>query len=248
MPTEIDIEKIVHQRLGKKARWIPGFVFGWLRKLIHEEFLNVYIRKGYVGVDFCEHCLEYLNATLKVEGLEQLDLNPERPYIFVSNHPLGAIDGVTLGGVIGKATNGRIRYIVNDLLMNLEGLAPLCVPINKFGAQARNLPAQLDKAFTGDDHVLLFPAGLCSRLIDGKIHDIPWHKFFVKRSVQHQRDVVPVHFIGQNSDRFYRVADWCKRLGIKVNLAQLLLPDEMYRSRGKSYTVRIGQPIPYTTF
>jgi putative hemolysin len=249
MPTkEINIEQIIRSRAGAKAKYIPSFVFRWLERLIHQEFINVYIRKNRVGVDFCVGAMEYLNVKLNVEGLDNVPLNDGRPLIFVCNHPLGGIDGIALGAIIGQATGGRVKYIVNDLLMNLEGLAPLCIPINKFGKQGRNLPMQVDSAFSSDSHVLLFPAGLCSRLIDGKIHDIPWRKFFVNKSRQSQRDVVPVHFYAQNSQRFYRVAHWCERLHIKVNLAQVLLPDEMYRQRGNSYTIRFGKPIPYTTF
>lgn len=243
----IDIEQIIKDRAGNKARWIPRFLFRWLERLIHQDYINGYLRQGREGVDFCEGAIEYLGATLNVEGLENLPATGH-PLTFVSNHPLGAIDGVALGGVIGRHYDGHIKYLVNDLLMNLKGLAPLCVPINKLGPQSRQLPQQIDKAFQSDDHILMFPAGLCSRLIDGQIHDIPWRKAFLKKSIETQRDIVPIHFIGQNSSRFYKVALWTQRLGIKVNLAQMLLPDEMYRSRGGQYTIRIGRPIPFQRF
>ena len=68
---------------------------------------------------------------LWVKGEENLP--KEGLYTFVSNHPLGAIDGVTLGMVLGRHYDGKIKYLVNDLLMNLKGLAPLCIPINKLG-------------------------------------------------------------------------------------------------------------------
>ena len=71
---------------------------------------------------------------------------------------------------------------------------------------------------------------------------------FLTKSKAYQRDIVPVHFIGENSPRFYRIAQWCKRLRLKFNIAMVTLPDEMYRSRGKHYTVRFGKPIPYQTF
>ena len=106
----------------------------------------------------------------------------------------------------------------------------------------------MDCVFHSDNQVILFPAGICSRKINGQIRDLKWGKAFIQKSIQTQRDVVPVHFIAQNSPRFYRIANWCKLLGIKFNLAMLLLPDEMYRSRGSHYTVRFGKPIPYTTF
>lgn len=244
---EIDIDQIVRSRMGSRARWLPRWVTRQLEKLIHQDFINDYLRQGRCGIDFCQGAIDTLGVTITVQGLEHLQLCG-RPLTFVCNHPLGAIDGIALGAIIGRASDGRVKYLANDLLMNLRGLAPLCVPINKFGPQARNLPRQVDTAFRSNDHIVMFPAGLCSRLIDGRVRDIPWRKAFIQKSVQTERDIVPVHFIGENSPRFYRFALWCKRLGIKFNFAQILLPDEMYRSRGKHYTVRFGQPIPYQTF
>ncbi len=246
--TLIDLDRIVRDRAGNKAKFIPKFLVNWLKRTIHQDFINEYLRRGYVGVDFCEHCLEYLDVKVEVEGMEHI-ADSSRKYTFVSNHPLGAIDGVTLGMVLGRRFDGNIKYLVNDLLMNLEGLAPLCVPINKLGKQARNFPQMVDAAFRSDHQMVMFPAGICSRRMkDGQIRDLPWNKTFITKSVATQRDVVPIHFIGRNSDRFYFIAEWCKRLRLKFNLAMLFLPDEMYRSQHGSYRVIIGEPIPWTTF
>ncbi len=244
--TRIDIESIVRNRLGARAKYVPGFVFSWLRRFIHEDFINTYLEEGREGVDFCKGTIDYLGVTVDVKGRENLP-SDEKKYTFVSNHPLGAIDGVTLGAVLGQAYNGRIKYLVNDLLMNLKGLAPLCVPINKIGKQARNFPAVVETAFAGNDHIVMFPAGLCSRKQNGVIRDIAWKKSFLKKSVQHHRDVVPIHFLGENSKRFYRVANFCKFFHLP-NFAMAFLPDEMYRSRGNHYVVRIGKPIPWENF
>lgn len=243
---EIDIEAIVRSRLGKRSRYVPGFLFRWLKRFIHQDFINAYLRQGRTGVDFCTGGLQYLGVTVNVEGRENLP-HDGRLLIFVSNHPLGAIDGVTLGSVLGREYDGQVVYLVNDLLMNLKGLAPLCVPVNKVGRQSRNSSMQVAEAFRSRRHAILFPAGLCSRRLNGEIRDLPWRRSFVKLSVEHRRDVVPIHFIGQNSNRFYRVAQWCKRLHLP-NFAMAYLPDEMYRSRGGVYTVRIGKPIPWQTF
>ncbi len=244
---EIDIEAIVRDRLGKRSRWVPAFVLRWLKNFIHQDFINAYLRQGRVGVDFCLGAVEYLGVTVDVQGLENLP-HDERRYIFVSNHPLGAIDGVTLGGVLGKEYDGKVVYLVNDLLMNLKGLAPLCVPVNKVGRQSRQSSKQVADAFRSNRHAIMFPAGLCSRRqSDGTISDLPWRKSFVKLSVAHQRDVVPIHFEGHNSQRFYRVAQWCQRLHLP-NFAMALLPDEMYRSRGGRYVVKIGKPLAWQTF
>ena len=241
----VDVEKIVASRAKGK---VPRFLVNALKKLVHQDFLNEYLTEGYEGVEFCEKCLEYLDVTLEVQGLERLDTSGATRYTFVSNHPLGGIDGVALGGVLGRAFDGKVKYLVNDLLMNLKGLAPLCVPINKIGGQSRNLPALISEAFASDDQMILFPAGSCSRKIDGKIQDRPWSKAFVTKSVQTGRRVVPIHFIGRNSDRFYNVDKICKMLGIKANLAMLFLPDELYRNQHSRFKVIVGEPFPEGTF
>lgn len=244
--SEIDIEDIIRKRAGAKARYIPRFVYSWLKRLIHQDFINTYLRQEREGVDFCQGVLDYLGVTVEVEGTEHLPAD-DRFYTFVSNHPLGAIDGVALGAVLGRHYDGQIRYLVNDFLMNLRGLAPLCVPVNILGEQARNLPQMVEQIYSGRNHVILFPASLCSRRIRGVVQDLPWHKSFIKKSCKHRRDVVPIHFYGENSSRFYRVANLCHRLHLP-NFAMALLPDEMYRSQGRHYRVVIGKPIPWQTF
>ena len=132
--------------------------------------------------------------------------------------------------------------------MFLPGLRPVCIGINKTGRQARDFPRMVEMGFQSDNHILMFPAGLNSRLIGGRIHDLPWKKTFVTKSVQYQRDVVPIYFSGRNSKRFYRIAKWQKIIGLKVNIAMLFLVDEMYKNRHKHFRVVVGKPIPWQTF
>ena len=141
-----------------------------------------------------------------------------------------------------------IRLLVNDFLMALKGIQPLCIPVNKTGAQARDLPQKVAEIYNSEANVVIFPAGLCSRKIDGKIQDLPWSKNFIKMSRQTERYVVPIHFIGQNSKRFYNVANLCKKLKLKFNFAMIFLPDELYRAQHGSYKVVFGDPIPAETF
>lgn len=242
-PQILDLEKVIESKAGKKAKKIPKFVIKWFRNFMHLDYINGYLKEGYVGVEFCENCLKYLGVEIEVKGIENLPKDG-RTYTFVSNHPLGAIDGVTLGAVIGKEYDGKIKYLMNDLLMNLKGMAPLGIPVNKLGGQARNLTKLVNEVYGSDNQMLIFPAGLCSRKIDGHIQDFPWGKSFVRKSRDTGRDIVPIHFEGENSKRFYRVATWCKRLKLKFNFAMMLLPDEMYRSAGRKYTITFGKPIP----
>lgn len=247
----IDIDEIVRGKAGAKARFVPRFVLSWLKRIIHQDEVNEFIlgEGDKQGMPWLDDCMEYLGTTLNVKGLENLpDDSDGRLFTFVSNHPLGGPDGVALGHLLGHRYDGRIKYLVNDLLMNLHGLAPFFVPINKTGKQSRNFPQLVEAVFNSPNHIIMFPAGLCSRRINGQIHDLPWQKTFITKSVETQRDIVPIRFNGRNSDFFYHIANVGKRLGLKFNIAMLYLVDELYKNRGKTFDVTIGKPIPYSTF
>lgn len=258
---QIDIDRILHDKLGKKARFVPSFVTSWLKKILHQDDNNNFLNgrcMGKVGKDFLDECVSYLemNITLQTNidgvitpGLDALPGNEGgRYYTIVSNHPLGGEDGVALGSIVCGKWDSKMVYLVNDVLMNLEGLAPLCVPINKTGGQARSFPKMVEAAFQSEKNVVMFPAGLCSRKHDdGSIKDLQWKKTFITKSIEYQRDVIPVHFSGQNSDRFYNIARFCKKHNLP-NLAMLFLVDEMYKNVGKNFTVTFGKPIPWQTF
>lgn len=248
--TTIDVDSILRSKMGGRARWVPKPLVAWLKRIIHQNEVNRYLweSRHLSGTEWLEECVRYLDMTLEIVGEENLpDKNDGRLYTFVSNHPLGGADGVALGAIIGRRYDGRFKYLVNDLLMNLPGLAPLCIPINKTGRQGRNFPAMVEAGFSSDSHMLMFPAGICSRRKDGVISDVPWKKTFVAKSVEYRRDVVPIHFGGQNSDFFYRLANFSDR-HLKFNLAMLFLVDEMYKNVHKSFRIAIGEPIPWQTF
>ena len=244
----IDIDRILQEKAPKQSKYIPKFVVSYLKRIVHQDELNGFLRqaKDKTGVDFLKACLDFLDARLVVKGEENL---PEDGlYTFVSNHPLGGQDGLALGYVLGTHYQGKVKYLVNDLLMNLHGLAPLCIPINKTGRQSRDFPRLVESGFASDNQLIMFPAGLCSRRRNGVIRDLEWKKAFIVKSVEHHRDVVPIHFDGRNSNFFYNLANVCKALGIKFNIAMLYLADEMLKNRHKTFTITIGKPIPWQTF
>jgi putative hemolysin len=246
----IDIDQILKGKMGDKAKFVPRPLIKWLKRIAHQDEVNAFLwdSRDKSGVEWLEECVKYLDMTLEIEAKENLpDPQDGRLYTLVSNHPLGGIDGVALGSVIGRHFDGRFRYLVNDLLMNLPGLAPVCIPINKTGGQSRNFPAMVKAGFESDNHMLMFPAGLCSRKRNGVIQDIPWTKTFISKSVEYQRDVVPIHFGGQNSNFFYRLANFSDKC-LPFNLAMLYLVDEMYKNVHKTFKVKIGKPIPWQTF
>ena len=245
----IDIDKILREKAGKKAKYIPRFLVSYLKRIVHQDEINGFMRevKDLSGVPFLKACMDFLNVSVDVHGMENL---PEGGTLctFVSNHPLGGQDGISLGYVLGTHYQGRIKYLVNDLLMNLHGLAPLCIPINKTGSQSRDFPQMVEAGFRSDNHIIMFPAGLCSRRKGGVIQDLEWKKTFVSKSVETQRNVVPIYFEGRNSNFFYSLANVCGFLGIRFNVAMLYLADEMFKNRDKTFRVVIGKPIPWQTF
>ena len=246
----IDLDNILRSKMGSKAKWVPRPLVWWLKRIIHQDEVNKYLweSRHLTGTEWLEECVRYLDATLDIVGEENLPAKDDgRLYTFVSNHPLGGEDGVALGAIIGRHYDGRFRYLVNDLLMNLPGLAPLCIPINKTGKQSRDFPKMVEAGFQSDNHMLMFPAGLCSRRKKGVVEDIAWKKTFIAKSVEYQRDVVPIHFGGQISSFFYRLANFSDRF-LPFNLAMLFLVDEMYKNVHKTFRVSIGKPIPWQTF
>ncbi len=259
---QLDVDKILKDKLGSKAKFVPRFLVNWLKRILHIDELNEFLQtdgSGKEGMEWLDACVKFLDSTLVVQtningvmqqGLDALPGNEDgRYFTIVSNHPLGGEDGVALGSIVCHKWDSQMIYLVNDMLMNLKGLAPLCVPINKTGKNSRNFPAMVEAAFTSPKNVVMFPAGLCSRRgDDGQIRDLEWKKTFVTKSVQYQRDVIPVHFSGRNSDRFYTIARWCKKLNLKINIAMIYLVDEMMKNRGKTFTVTFGEPIPWQTF
>ena len=245
---QIDIDKILAAKAGKKARYVPRFLVSYLKKIVHQDEVNSFLCVNHDkrGLDFVNAFMEYFNNTFEVVGLENLP--KEGLCTFVSNHPLGAQDGLGLAYILGPYYKGRIKFLVNDLLMNIPHLAEFWVPINKTGRQARNFPQQVSAAFESDNHIVMFPAGLCSRKGKNGIRDLEWKKTFITKSVQSKRDIVPIHFEGENSKFFYRLANVNRMLGIKFNIAMLYLSDEMFKNRDKRFKVTIGKPIPWQTF
>lgn len=251
MEKVIDIDNILKSKLGKKARWVPKPLVCWLKHIVHEDQVNEHLwqARDLKGTPWLKATIDYLHVRIIVKGIENLPAKDDtRRYTFVSNHPLGGIDGIAIGSVIGEHYNDNFRYLVNDLLMNLPGLAPLCIPINKTGKNGRDFPAMVEAGFHGDTHILMFPAGLCSRRKNGVIRDLEWKKTFITKSIETQRDVVPIYFEGRNSNFFYRLSNISDRYVKKINIAMLFLSDEMFKNTGKTFTITIGKPIPWQTF
>jgi 1-acyl-sn-glycerol-3-phosphate acyltransferase len=244
---KVDVRDAFLAKNPRVARLIPGFVYWYIKRIVHQkemnEFLKVHGKK--TGIDFINAVIEDFNVHIIVEGEENIPMDGRLQ--FVANHPLGGFDGMILMHIISKYFK-NIKFLVNDILMNILNIEELFVPVNTFGRQSVQYARRIDEEYASDAQILNFPAGICSRKIRGRIIDLEWKKSFISKSVQHKRDILPVHFGGRNSNFFYNLSNLRKALGIKTNIELFFLADEMYRQKNRTIAVKFGRVIPYNTF
>lgn len=245
--TRIDIKKIFRDKNPGLARLIPGFIISYLKRVIHQEELNDFLSKygDLKNIDLVKAGLQYLGISYKVHNSHNIP-GPGR-YVFVSNHPLGGLDGLVFMTEVSRHFDD-IKFPVNDILMNVSNMSGVFLPVNKHGSQARESAVKIEEAYASDAQILYFPAGLCSRKKRGKIEDLEWQKNFLVKAVRHRRDIVPVYFSGRNSSWFYNLSNFRKALGIKANIEMLYLPDEMFKQKDRDLHIVFGESVSWQKF
>ena len=244
---EINVEKVLYSKNPALGKVIPSFVIDYLKRIVHQDELNGFLKEsGHLkDTELIEAGLKFMNTAYKVSGQENI---PEHGrYFFVSNHPLGGLDGLVFIYELSKYFRD-LKFPVNDILLTIGNMSGIFLPINKHGMQGRSDVRKIEEAYESESQILYFPAGLCSRKKRGVIRDLVWHKSFITKAVQYKRDVIPAFFSGRNSNFFYSLANLRKFFGIKVNIEMLYLPDEMFRQRDKEISLIFGKRIPWQTF
>lgn len=232
------------QKAPKLARRVPRFLINYLKKIVHQDEINEILANfgPLEPIEFIRKALDYMGVSYYAEGLENIE--PGGRYLFAGNHPFGGMDGLMVAERVSSKL-GDVRSVSNDILMVIEPLRPILLPVNKHGRQSREGAKIFDECFASDVPIQTFPAGLCSRKIKGVVTDLEWKTNFVKKAIQYERDVVPVHTEGHLSKRFYRIHRFRQIFGIKANIEMLYLVDEMFRQKGKNFKVSFGKPISY---
>ncbi|MFI3320988.1 MAG: glycerol acyltransferase [Rikenellaceae bacterium] len=245
----VDIAKIVKNKNFKLYKKIPSFLFKLMARIIHQKEINEILTNFSTlkDAEFITATLDHLSITRDI-NFDRLEEKKEgdNSLIFVANHPLGGVDGFVLAEAIA-ARYGDVKVVVNDILMNIEPVKGLFVPINKHGKQSSDYASLLNDTFESKTPILYFPAGLCSRKINGRVTDLKWHNSFLKKAISHNRDVVPVMVDSLNSIFFYNFALLRKRLNIVANLEMVLLPSELFKKRGKKIKIIFGEKIEIET-
>lgn len=240
----VDLEKVIREKNARLARLLPRFVVSWLKRKIHQDQVNDILTRfgGLESLEFVRATLDYMNIRYRAVGLENVPAGGR--YLFVSNHPFGGLDGMMLAELLNRHF-GPTKIIVNDVLMHLKPLAPLFIPVNKYGRQLSDYALTFREELAAPGHVATFPAGICSRRRKGVVSDLAWRPSFVKNAIEYRRDVVPIFFPGKLSDFFYNFASIREKLGVRSNPELFFLVDEMFRQSGQFFNIVCGKPVSW---
>lgn len=239
----IDIEKVISDKNPKLLKWMPGFLLKYIKRILHEDDINEFLHKhsNKYGADFCDAVIKDFDISYDVKGAENI---PETGgCILASNHPLGGMDAMTIVSAM-QDVRQDIRFIVNDILMNMDNLKGMFVGVNKVGKNRAGSLKKVDETFASDKAIFVFPAGLVSRKVKGKIEDLEWKKTFVTRAKKHKQPIIPVHVDGKLTNFFYNIAILRKFLGIKLNIEMFYLVNELYKQKGLHVPIKFGESIP----
>lgn len=238
----IDVKRLIASKSPRLAKWLPGFVIRYLKRILHEEELNVFLNrtKEVKNIDFCDASAEFLHMKVKLIGLENIP--KEGPVILVMNHPFGGLDALALVSAL-RGHREDLKFIVNDILMNLTNLADLFVGVNKHGKNEKSTRQQIMEVFESPHAVCVFPAGLVSRKSHGVVRDLDWKKTFVTYAKKLNQPIVPIYIDGKLSNFFYRLSNFRKFLGIKANIEMIFLVHELIKLRGTTVTLTVGESI-----
>lgn len=198
------------------------------------------------GVDFTNDLLDKLEITRKVKNIEVLDAFKGKPFIIVSNHPYGHIDGIIEVSLIG-AVRDDFKIMVNWVLMQIDTMEDFFIGVNPFPkdnkmstvkSSAGGVKLSLEHLKAG--HPLgLFPSGGISLPnLRGRVVDCEWQESILKFIKKAKVPVIPVYISGSNS-LLYQLLGY---IGWRARTARLL--HEVTNKKGKTITLHFGQPIP----
>ena len=202
--------------------------------------------KHLTGIEFCTHLLDGLGMKRTVVNSHILDKYKDQPFITVSNHAYGHVDGIAYIEQLG-AYNPNFKIMVNFILGMIDTMSENFITVNPYDPDVFNKVSSLSGvkqciAHLRDGNPLgLFPAGAISNLErnNGKwtIEDRKWQTSVLKLIKFAKVPIIPIHISGGNSRFFYSLGliDW--------RLRNLRLGHELYNKKGKEIVFTVGEPI-----
>ena len=246
IPKVIDIRNVIRNSNSGFFKSLPGFVITAIEKFIRQDDMNATIYRSHdkTGMPFVNGVLEGWHVKTEIKGRENIPSSGR--YIFVSNHPLGAVDALTFLNAIHQFYPDVVTPS-NEMLNLIKNIQPVLLGINVFGKSSRETAEKLNELFESDTQVMIFPSGEVSRRKKGIISDPVWHKTFITKAIQYKRDIIPVYISGRNSNLFYFISNLREFLGIKMFIESAFLPREMMNHGNSTVTLTFGKVIPCNT-
>ncbi len=237
--------KDIYQASGLKKIGPLGYPLAWMFKNISGiSRLNELYANGYEknASDFLQYLLEDLEIKYELHDVDLERIPKEGPFIIVSNHPLGGLDGILMMHIISKI-RPDFKVMGNFLLHRIQPLQPMVIAVNPFETRKEvfNSSKGMREAIR---HMReggclgIFPAGeVSAKDEEGNTVDREWQDSAIKLIKKLDVPVIPMYFRAKNSPFFYRMA------ALSPNLQTAMLPSEMVRPRTKPIQIRIGKPI-----
>lgn len=238
----IDIEKLIASKNPKALKRTPRFVISYLKYILHQAEINTFIEEHahIKNEEWCQAVVDYFDITINVRHIERIPKNGK--IVLAMNHPLGGMDAMILVTAL-KNHRSDLKFIVNDLLMNLEPMRDMFLGVDKVKKNGSAVREQIKELFQSDQAVCIFPAGLVSRKQKGEVKDLVWKKTFLTYSKDYDRTIVPIYIDGRLSKFFYGLSNLRGKLGIKTNIEMLYLANELFKQRSRHFEFVVGEPI-----
>ena len=237
--------KELFENTGLKKLGVLGKPISYgLHNLLGLNDLNaLYLRNiHYESPEFEGKILEDLGVTYDVNEDDLKRIPKEGPFIVVSNHPLGGLDGIIMLKILSEI-RPDFKIIANFLLHRIDPLKPRIFPVNPFESRKdiRNSMLGMKEAFrhVKNGHPLgIFPSGEVSQRDKEKnIVDREWQEPVLKLIKKTNVPVIPMYFKAKNSEWFYRLGS------LHPDLQTSMLVRELLRPRLKPIKIRIGKAI-----
>ena len=217
----------------------------FLKFLLHEEKINRFLEEHHKekNLAFIDAALDHLNISYKTDHHQIQNIPAIGKVIIVANHPMGAMDALTLIKMVSSVRHDKkVKIIANRVLSAFDQISDLIIAADTFnGRLTKESMKQIDAALQNEEAVIFFPAGEVSRAYVNGIMDSKWKSGFIKFARRTQSPILPIHIKARNSALFYS-ASWLYR-----PLATVLLANEMFKAKNSVVEFTVGEMIGIDT-
>ena len=240
----LNIEQAIQEKFPnfeQRSPWVKRPTISLLRKLTHEQEINQFLERhqDLQGFDFMDEVLDYFNFNYSVSHRDRTNIPATGRVVIVANHPLGALDGLSLLKLVGEIRRD-VKIVANDMLLRFDALAPLFHPVDNLSKSTHksNVAAIVD-SLKNEEAIIVFPAGEVSRIKPNGVRDGKWNKGFLNFAQMSAAPILPIHISARNSSLFYGCSMVYKPL------AGMMLAHEIFNKHEKTIRLKVGKLLPY---